>query len=140
MSEVQSLVIKLRAQGINVTEKQLRRLGNQSKKTGMSLKSMIAAAGGVYVIEDLHSCSGQWPELYGYQVIQEGDTLTTDLLSSFENNDDTIIETNYISSDMVSKIRSEIEWCQTKIGVEKYVNPKGQTYEWPTMLSFMRKK
>ena len=96
--------------------------------------------GGVYVIEDLHSCSGQWPELYGYQVIQEGDTLTTDLLSSFENNDDTIIETNYISSDMVSKIRSEIEWCQTKIGVEKYTNAKRQTYSWPTMICFMRKK
>lgn len=96
--------------------------------------------GGVYVIEDLHSCSGQWPELYGYQVIQEGDTLTTDLLSSFENNDDTVIETNYISSDMVSKIRSEIEWCQTKIGVEKYTNAKRQTYSWPTMICFMRKK
>ena len=96
--------------------------------------------GGVYVIEDLHSCSGQWPELYGYQVIQEGDTLTTDLLSSFENNDDTIIETNYISSDMVSKIRSEIEWCQTKIGVEKYTNAKRQKYSWPTMICFLRKK
>ena len=56
------------------------------------------------------------------------------------NLDDTIIETNYISSDMVSKIRSEIEWCQTKIGVEKYTNAKRQTYSWPTMICFMRKK
>ena len=48
--DVQSLVIQLRAQGINVTEKQLRRLGNQANKTGMSLKGMVAAAGGIYTI------------------------------------------------------------------------------------------
>jgi SAM-dependent methyltransferase len=95
--------------------------------------------GGIYVIEDLHSCSGQWSELYGYKVIQDGDTLTTDLLSSLENNDDTVTETSYISAEVVSKIRSEIEWCQTKIGVERYTNQKGQTYHWPTTLSFMRK-
>lgn len=49
-NDVQSLVIQLRAQGINVTEKQLRRLGNQANKTGMSLKGMVAAAGGIYTI------------------------------------------------------------------------------------------
>ena len=96
--------------------------------------------GGIYVIEDLHSCSGQWTELYGYEVIQDGDTLTTDLLSSLENNDDKVTETNYIPADVVSKIRSEMEWCQTKIGVERYTNQKRQTYHWPTTLSFMRKK
>ena len=95
--------------------------------------------GGIYVIEDLHSCSGQWPELYGYEVIQDGDTLTTDLLSSLENNDDEVTETNYIPAGVISKIRSEMEWCQTKIGVERYTNKKGQTYHWPTTLSFMRK-
>ncbi len=47
---VESLVIKLRAQGINVTEKQLRRLDKQSKKTGMSMKGMIASVGGVYAL------------------------------------------------------------------------------------------
>ena len=47
---IQSLIIKLKAQGINVTEKQLRRLDGQAKKTGMSLKGMIAAAGGIYTI------------------------------------------------------------------------------------------
>ena len=73
--------------------------------------------GGVYVIEDLHSCSGQWTTLYGHKVIQDGDTLTTDLLNSLENNDDKVTETNYISSNMISKIRNEMEWCQTKIGV-----------------------
>lgn len=96
--------------------------------------------GGIYVIEDLHSCSGQWPELYGYQVIQSGDTITTDLLNSLENNDDSVTETNYISANMISKIRNELEWCHTKIGVERYTNKKGQTYHWPTTISFMRKK
>ena len=95
-----------------------------------SLKS-----GGVYVIEDLHSCSGQWPTLYGYEVIKNGDTLTTDLLNSLENNDDKVTETNYISSNMISKIRNEMEWCQTKIGVESYRN-----YIWPTTICFIRKK
>ena len=96
--------------------------------------------GGIYVIEDLHSCSGQWPELYGYEVIQDGDTLTTDLLSSLENNDDSVTETNYIPVKVVSKIRNEIEWCHTKIGVERYTNQKGQTYHWPTTLNKKRKK
>ena len=99
-----------------------------------SLKS-----GGIYVIEDLHSCSGQWPKLYGYEVIQDGDTLTTDLLSSLENNDDLVTETSYISANVINKIRSEMEWCRTMVGVEKYTNKKGQTYQWPTTLSFMRK-
>ena len=31
-------------------------------------------SGGLYVIEDLHSCSGEWPHLYGYEVIKSGDT------------------------------------------------------------------
>jgi len=92
-------------------------------------------SGGIYVIEDLHSCSGQWPTLYGYEVIQNGDTLTTDLLSSLENGDDKVVETNYIPADMITKIRDEMEWCHTKIGVESYRN-----YIWPTTISFIRKK
>ena len=96
--------------------------------------------GGIYVIEDLHSCSGQWPELYGYQVIQSGDTITTALLNSLENTDESVTATNYISANMISKIRNELEWCHTKIGVERYTNKKGQTYHWPTTISFMRKK
>ena len=62
------------------------------------------------------------------------------LLSSLENNDDKVTETSYISADVVAKIRSEMDWCRMMIGVEKYTNPKGQTYHWPTTLSFMRKK
>ena len=91
--------------------------------------------GGVYVIEDLHSCSGQWPTLYGYEVIKEGDTITTDLLKSLENGDDKVTETNYVPADMITKIRNEMEWCHTKIGAESYRN-----YIWPTTISFIRKK
>ena len=96
-------------------------------------------SGGLYVIEDLHSCSGEWPHLYGYEVIKSGDTLTTDLLYSMENNDETITETNYISKERLSDIKRQVKWCRTKIGVETYTNPKGYTYKWPTMLAFIRK-
>lgn len=92
-------------------------------------------SGGIYVIEDLHSCSGQWPTLYGYEVIKSGDTITTDMLKSLENGDDKITKTNYISAEMMTKIRDEMEWCYTKIGVESYRN-----YIWPTTISFIRKK
>ena len=97
-------------------------------------------SGGLYVIEDLHSCSNQWPTLYGSVVIKDGDTLTSDLLDSIQNKDDKVTETNYIFAGMLSKIRDEVDWCETKIGVDKYTNPKGQSYNWPTMLCFMRKK
>ena len=96
-------------------------------------------SGGLYVIEDLHSCSGEWPHLYGYEVIKSVDTLTTDLLYSIENNDETITETNYISKERLSDIKSQVKWCRTKIGVDSYTNPKGYTYKWPTMLAFIRK-
>jgi hypothetical protein len=91
--------------------------------------------GGLYIIEDLHTCSNQWGSLYGYEIIKDGDTLTTDLLDSLSKKDDKITETNYISSEMLDKIRDELDWCETKIGVESYKN-----YTWPTMLNFMRKK
>ena len=57
------------------------------------------------------------------------------LLKSLENGDDKITETNYVPSDMITKIRNEMEWCHTKIGVESYRN-----YIWPTTISFIRKK
>ena len=91
--------------------------------------------GGIYVIEDLHSCSNQWKTLYGYEVIKEGDTLTTDLLDSLSKKDNKITETNYIKYNMLNKIKDELDWCQIKIGAESYKN-----YIWPTTLSFMRKK
>ena len=92
-------------------------------------------SGGLYVIEDLHTCSNQWATLYGSVVIKNGDTLTTDLLNSLEADDDIITETNYISAEMIDKIKSELDWCKTEIGVKSYRN-----YKWPSMLCFMRKK
>ena len=92
-------------------------------------------SGGLYVIEDLHSCSNQWPTLYGSVVIKDGDTLTSDLLYSLEVDDGIITETNYISAEMIDKIKSELDWCKTEIGVQSYRN-----YKWPTMLCFMRKE
>ena len=50
MATVGELVLQLKAQGINVTERQLRRLDNQTKKTGMSMKAMIASVGGIYAL------------------------------------------------------------------------------------------
>ena len=92
-------------------------------------------SGGLYVIEDLHSCSNQWPTLYGSVVIKDGDTLTSDLLYSLEVDDGIITETNYISAEMIDKIKSELDWCKTEIGTQSYRN-----YKWPTMLCFMRKE
>jgi hypothetical protein len=92
-------------------------------------------SGGLYVIEDLHSCSNQWTTLYGRVVIKDGDTLTSDLLYSLEADDGIITETNYISAGMIDKIKSELDWCKTEIGVQSYRN-----YKWPTMLCFMRKE
>ena len=92
-------------------------------------------SGGLYVIEDLHSCSNQWLTLYGSVVIKDGDTLTSDLLYSLEVDDGIITETNYISAEMIDKIKSELDWCKTEIGVQSYRN-----YKWPTMLCFMRKE
>tara|TARA_Y100000310_G_C20424079_1_gene688130 strand:+ start:81 stop:788 length:708 start_codon:yes stop_codon:yes gene_type:complete len=92
-------------------------------------------SGGLYVIEDLHSCSNQWLTLYGSVVIKDGDTLTSDLLYSLEVDDGVITETNYIPAEMIDKIKSELDWCKTEIGVQSYRN-----YKWPTMLCFMRKE
>ena len=116
--------------------------GHTMKQIQVSLNYLWNSlkSGGFYVIEDLHSCSNQWPWLYGYKVIEDGDTLTTDLLDSLSKKDNKITETNYIPSQMLAKIREELDWCETRIGVEKYTNSKGQSYQWPTMLSFMRKK
>ena len=39
------------------------------------------------------------------------------------------------TNEMINKIKSELDWCKTEIGVQSYRN-----YKWPTMLAFMRKK
>ena len=116
--------------------------GHTMKQQQVSLGVLFNAVkpGGYYIIEDLHSCSGEWPTLYGYQVINEGDTLTTDLLKSIENKDNSITETNYLTKDILDNIKNNVESCKIKIGKDVYINPKNYTYRWPTMLSFIKKK
>ena len=115
--------------------------GHTMKQQQISLKYLFNAVkpGGYYIIEDLHTCSGQWKSLYGYEVISKGDIKTTDILNSLENNDNNITETNYLSKDDILNIRNNMKYCTTKIGVEIYKNPKGSYYNWPTMLSFIKK-
>jgi SAM-dependent methyltransferase len=115
--------------------------GHTIKQQQLSLGILFNAVkpGGYYIIEDLHACSGEWPTLYGYQVINEGDTLTTDLLKSIENKDNSITETNYLTKDTLDNIKNNVESCKIEIGKDIYTNPKNYTYKWPTMLSFMKK-
>ena len=115
--------------------------GHTIKQQQLSLGILFNAVkpGGYYIIEDLHACSGEWPTLYGYQVINEGDTLTTDLLKSIENKDNSITETNYLTKDILDNIKNNVESCKIEIGKDVYTNPKNYTYKWPTMLSFMKK-
>ena len=116
--------------------------GHTMKQQQISLGILFFAvkSGGYYVIEDLHTCSGQWDTLYGYKVIEDGDVLTTDLLDSLENKNMNVLETSYLPKGTVDVIRNKIKSCITKIGVESYTNPKGQRYNWPTLLSFIELK
>ena len=75
--------------------------GHTMRQQQISLGVLFDAvkSGGYYIIEDLHTCSGEWPTLYGFQTINDGDTLTIDLLNSIINNDDSVRETNYLTRD-----------------------------------------
>ena len=81
--------------------------GHSMRQQQISLGVLFDAvkSGGHYVIEDLHTCSGEWDQLYDYQIINVGDTLTTDLLKSIENGDDSVRETNYLTRDILDHIR-----------------------------------
>ena len=92
-------------------------------------------SGGQYVIEDLHTCSGQWKSLYGFEVIEPGDTLTTDIINDIETNYNNIQKTSYINEEQMKYIRDNIESCKLETGNTSY-----KDYIWPTLLSFMEKK
>ena len=115
--------------------------GHTMRQQQISLGVLFDAvkSGGYYIIEDLHTCSGEWPTLYGYQTIHKGDTLTTDLLKSIENKDNSVVETNYLTKDVLDNIRDNVESCRTEIGKYSYTNAKNYTYKWPAMLSFIEK-
>ena len=87
---------------------------------------------GIYVIEDLHTGSNQWVSLYGYVVIEQGDTLTLDLMKDFENNDGSILETKHITKERLLDIRERMNSCTVQIGMDSY-----KDYKWPTTLAFM---
>ena len=69
--------------------------GHTMKQQQTSMRELFSKvkSGGFYVVEDLHTCSGEWNELYGYKVIEEGDTLTTDLLDSLQDFTSKVTET-----------------------------------------------
>jgi len=110
--------------------------GHTMKQQQISLKCLFnhVKPGGYYVIEDLHTCSGQWQTLYGYTVISPGDTLTTDLLKSFSRGDGLITETRYLSKEDIIDINDKLESCVTEIGIENYKN-----FHWPSLISFIKK-
>jgi hypothetical protein len=62
---------------------------------------------GLYVIEDLHSCTFSEDKLYGFTLVQEGDTLTTNLLKDWMGKSD-IKSTNYLSADDIKAIKTQI--------------------------------
>ena len=66
---------------------------------------------GLYIIEDLHSCNYKHTdkELYGFKLIQEGDTLTTDLLEDLRENHGLYPFTNYINEGEMTHIKSQIQ-------------------------------
>ena len=111
--------------------------GHTMRQQQITLSGLFDAvkSGGYYVIEDLHTCSGQWKSLYGFDVIEEGDTLTKDIIKSLESGDNSITKTSYIDEEQMKKIRDSITSCNLEIGNENY-----KDYIWPTMLSFMTKK
>ena len=112
--------------------------GHTMRQHQISLKVLFKALkpGGLYVIEDLHTCSGQWDMLYGRKTIANGDTITTDLLKSFKNtNEQQYSETNYIDENTMTYIKNNIEYCNIETCVHNY-----KDYIWPTSLAFIQKK
>lgn len=111
--------------------------GHTMKQQQVSLKHLFkyVKSNGYYIIEDLHACSGQWKTLYGYEVIQPGDTLTTDLLNEISNNTEKILETKYLSKNDIENIKHETISCTTEIGIYGYKN-----FTWPSLISFIQKK
>jgi len=108
--------------------------GHSMRQQQTSLRALYnqLKSNGIYVIEDLHTGSNQWPNLYDSSVIEEGDTITIDLMKDFENNDGSILETKHISNEQMVGIRQKITDCKVLVGMDRYKN-----YQWATTLAFM---
>tara|TARA_E500000318_G_scaffold106659_1_gene114904 strand:- start:178 stop:897 length:720 start_codon:yes stop_codon:yes gene_type:complete len=108
--------------------------GHSMRQQQISLKVLYdkLKENGIYVIEDLHSSSNQWNELYGYTIVEDGDTLSMTLMQDFEYKSGLIEKTKHISEIEMIAIREKLIDCKIKVGSNSYSN-----YIWPTTLAFM---
>jgi hypothetical protein len=111
--------------------------GHTMKQHQVSLGVLfeVLKPGGIYIIEDLHTCSGQWKQLYGCETIADGDTLTTEVLKSLGGLIPQISKTNYIDENKMNYIKSNVEKCKIEVGKNNY-----KDYKWPTSLGFIEKR
>ena len=108
--------------------------GHSMRQQQISLKVLYdkLKENGIYVIEDLHSSSNQWNELYGYTIVEDGDTLSMTLMQDFEYKSGLIEKTKHISEIEMIAIREKLIDYKIKVGSNSYSN-----YIWPTTLAFM---
>jgi ubiquinone/menaquinone biosynthesis C-methylase UbiE len=104
----------------------------RQQQTSLKILYKYLKSGGIYVIEDLHTSSNQWTELYGYTIVEDGDTLSMTLMEDFQNETDNIASTKHISTEEMLDIRNKLNSCVIETGLNRY-----QNYVWPTTLSFM---
>ena len=104
----------------------------RQQQTSFKILYKYLKSGGIYVIEDLHTSSNQWTELYGYTIVEDGDTLSMTLMEDFENQTDSIKSTKHIATEEMLDIRNKLNSCVVETGLNRY-----QNYVWPTTLSFM---
>ena len=97
------------------------------QKTLKTLLPVIKSSG-LYVIEDLHTCYAGFDNiLYGFPLIQEGDTVTTMLLADLHRPKSIIPDTNYINKDEMIDIRNNItkvEVARCKISEISFIEKK----------------
>ena len=92
--------------------------GHSMEMHQKTLKILLPSikSSGLYVIEDLHTCyPGFDNNLYGFPLIQQGDTITTMLLADLQRPKSIIPDTNYINKDEMIDIRNNI----TKVEVAR---------------------
>ena len=83
----------------------------RQQQTSFKILYKYLKSGGIYVIEDLHTSSNQWTELYGYTIVEDGDTLSMTLMEDFENQTDSIKSTKHIATEEMLDIRNKLNSC-----------------------------
>jgi ubiquinone/menaquinone biosynthesis C-methylase UbiE len=104
----------------------------RQQQTSLKILYKYLKSGGIYVIEDLHTSSNQWTELYGYTIVEDGDTLSMTLMEDFENQTDSIKSTKHIATEEMLDIRNKLNSCVVETGLNRY-----QNYVSSSTLSFM---